>query len=416
MIGVCLAALLAAGDGGDPRALFADGQYPAAAAAFESRWRAEHRAVDGVNAAVAWRSAGRYARARALLGEVLREASVGEPLKSRAELLRKRLEELTGTLVLTGDPVPSDAPVTVDGAAAERDGDAVLVDVGARELLVRPEGCDAVSWRGTVRPATTVPVEVTLTCARVPGSVHVTLERAAGATVTIDGKDRELEVSDLAQRLAPGPHRVRLARRGLTLLDRTVEVPSGGEVALTRLAPWRAQDPAFTIGVVAPALVAPRTATGVGIAGHAPLFARRGAAPGSYAFMELAGGLTNAIEPTADAGTWVMATVGWWRVLPPLPSFGTSVPWSVSVEPLTAWYATRADDAVEGASQDFWGFGAIVVDAELPAGAHLELRAFPASWSRRYSGGGGIVGPERTAGEKRWSPSFTAAISWRVGG
>ena len=65
--GVLLAASTAhADDVDDPRVLFAEGRYAAAAQVFEHRWSAKGDATDGVNAVVAWRTAGRYARALSL--------------------------------------------------------------------------------------------------------------------------------------------------------------------------------------------------------------------------------------------------------------------------------------------------------------------------------------------------------------
>lgn len=222
----------------DPRLLFGQGRHAAAAALFERRWREGGGAADAVNAVVAWRTAGRYARARALLARVRRQTALDGGRAERAALLDATLAQLTGTVVLVGT-LPADAVITVDGDPPERLGDRIVVDLGEHQLDIERDGCEPFHWQGLVAPGAELRLPVQLAC-RARGTLHLVLvgERRArlaidGAPVDIDG-ERELE-------LAPGRHHLRLVHRSRLLIDDRIDVAEGSAATRRVRFPWRAR-------------------------------------------------------------------------------------------------------------------------------------------------------------------------------
>jgi hypothetical protein len=227
-----------AGADQDPRLLFTQGRYAAAAERFEQRWRQDGGAADADNAVVAWRTAGRYARARALLVRVRERTPLDGSRAERAALLDERLGQLTGTIVVDG-AIPADAVLAIDGDPPERIGERIVVDLGDHELTIERDGCDPFQWQGLVAPGSEQRVKVALRCPE-RGTLHVVLvgERAArlqvdGTLVRVDG-ERELD-------LAPGPHRLRLEHRGRLLVDETVDVRNRSAATRRIPFPWRAR-------------------------------------------------------------------------------------------------------------------------------------------------------------------------------
>lgn len=233
-----LVAAPARADQQDPRALFAAGRYAAAAALFERQWQATGKATDGVNAVVAWRTAGRYARARALLAQV--RAGTAPPtadLVDRVAALEERLADLTATVSLAG-AVAADAVVKVDGDRAERIGAEVIVDVGPHDLTVEQEHCERFAWSRLAEPGAHYAVDVQPRC-DTTGTLHLGLED--GGVVRLDGAEQRVARGELDLKLAPGRHRLEVASRARAVMVRDVEVRRHETTSLRVPYPWRAQ-------------------------------------------------------------------------------------------------------------------------------------------------------------------------------
>jgi hypothetical protein len=250
MILVCRAAHAA--NAPDPaRALFAQGRYAAAAVLFQERWSESKRPVDGMNAVVAWRTAGRYAEARALLAEVEAGGLPSEMHDGIAQL-HEKLGKLTGTITLAGN-AGADAIIKVDRAAPQRlRGGDLVVDVGPREITITEEHCERFTWRGVVLPGAHVVVDATLRCDR-RGRLHVELDGATSASLSIDGAP----APGLDAMLPPGTHAIALARSGRHIADRVISVRTAETTSPRVRVPWRAQDGRFaliagTIGSLTP--------------------------------------------------------------------------------------------------------------------------------------------------------------------
>jgi hypothetical protein len=154
--------------GDDPRVLFASGRYAAAAEIFERRWEASGDAVDGVNAVVSWRTAGRYARAAALLARVRdgKAPPSGEAAETAASL-RERLGTLTATATIApvaGATLARDAVIRVDSDPAERLDAAILLDVGEHDIVIEQECCKPFVWHAIA------PARCTSTSQAIPAS------------------------------------------------------------------------------------------------------------------------------------------------------------------------------------------------------------------------------------------------------
>ena len=228
---------------GDAHALFAEGRFTAAAASFEKQFADTANLSEGMNAVVAWRAAGRYAHARVLLQTIAAKHPAG-PLANRAQLLEARLAVLTGTL--TFDGVDRPVIVKVDGAPAERLGDEVIVDVGARDVSVEAEGCEPARSHHVLRPTEHVQVTVKLVCKAYPGNLHVELAGARRATVYVDGLEHAIAESDLDVPLPTGTHHLVVQRRGIAIADEDVAI-APSETARRKVdVPWRAMGLGFT--------------------------------------------------------------------------------------------------------------------------------------------------------------------------
>lgn len=260
VVAVCIASGGAAADSTpDPRALFDDGQFEAAAAGFEHRWEATRDPADGLNAVVAWRVAGRYAHARVLLARVVGETPPEGTLAQRAELLDDRLAELTASIVLTAEPAESS--MAIDGAPAEWLDGAIVVNVGRRELTVSRAGCEPFVWAGELRPRERVELEPVMVCKERHGNVHVRVSGGVGAIVRIDGERRTVDEFDLDVRLEAGPHRVIVERRGVRLVDQRIEVKPAQTVSFDVDVGWRTKANAVVFGATSIGVADPEGAT-----------------------------------------------------------------------------------------------------------------------------------------------------------
>jgi hypothetical protein len=248
IVALCLvhAATIAAAQEQDARALFAEGRYPAAAAAFERKWRAAKHEVDAVNAVVAWRLAGRYARARVLLAKLVDRGRPDGDLGAHVDALEQKLAVLTGTVTFTHAPSTA-AIVKIDGDPPERIGRAIIVDVGEHEITVDQERCQR--WRRaiTVHPGEQLSLSVEATCDD-RGSLHVHLIGDPHGAIHIDGKLARAVNGDVDVPLAPGPHRLRVTASRRDVDDRSIEIRSARLTAIDVRYPWRARPFAWVFG------------------------------------------------------------------------------------------------------------------------------------------------------------------------
>ncbi len=233
----------------DPRVLYAEGSYVAAATIFEDRYRAEGRPNDGVSAVVAWRAAGRYAHARVLLARVKPKVEAGGKLAERVQLLDDKLARLTASAILDGT-LQKGSIIQVDGQLPEQLGGQILFDAGARTLTIEHELCDPFHWRGVALPGDTLHIPVALRCDQ-QGTLHVstyaygTWERKR--TVTIDGKpyptggkDNREHRQELDVQLSPGPHHIHIEHRDRLVADERVMIAPHATVSRDYRYPWRA--------------------------------------------------------------------------------------------------------------------------------------------------------------------------------
>jgi hypothetical protein len=193
-----LATAHAHADAPDPRQLFKEARYDAAAAGFEQRFDRTRKAIDGINAVIAWRAAGHYAHARALLHRMRPTVSTGDTaLVVRVKLLERKLAELTGTIVLT-HLLPESA-VTIDDRPAEFEMGEALVDVGMHEIAIAHTGCEPVREIIAVLPDQRISHDATLSCTENNGNLHVRIS-GLGADAYVDGEDHKIAASAASRR------------------------------------------------------------------------------------------------------------------------------------------------------------------------------------------------------------------------
>jgi len=236
---VAVASSTAHAQADEPSLLFAAGRYAAAAEIFERRWETRGDAVDGVNAVVSWRTAGRYARAASLLVRVRagKVPPAGEAAETAASL-DERLGTLTAIATIKGK-LARDAVIRVDDDPAERAGDTIILDVGEHDIAIDQESCKPFVWHTVAHPGERIEVPFAPVCDEA-GTLHVYLAGDRSSPFEVDGKpyrttDREADV-----KLGPGTHALRVASRSRLVLDEPVTIRSHETTALRVRYPWRA--------------------------------------------------------------------------------------------------------------------------------------------------------------------------------
>ncbi|HUS31165.1 MAG TPA: hypothetical protein VMZ53_21795 [Kofleriaceae bacterium] len=232
----------------DPRVLFAEGRFAAAAQVFERRWQAKGDATDGVNAVVAWRTAGRYARALTLLSRVRsgKQAPTGAAATTAADL-DERLGTLTAMARIEGKLDPN-AVIRVDGEPAERFKDMLVLDVGEHDIEIEQPDCDRFLQQVTAYPSGKLVVAFKPRC-DVMGTLHVVLATDPGASFTVDGVEHTTTANEADVRLPAGEHQLSLAALERPVYDETVVVREKETTSLRIRYPWRARKLSFILGV-----------------------------------------------------------------------------------------------------------------------------------------------------------------------
>jgi hypothetical protein len=258
----------------DPRVLFAEGRYAAAAQVFEHRWTANGDATEGVNAVVAWRTAGRYARALSLLARVRtgKEPPTGAAAATATEL-DSRLATLTSTLKIEGRLDPN-AVVRIDAEPAERLGDELVVDLGDHDLEIEQPNCDRFVTQITAYAGATLVVPFAPRCHKV-GTLHVYLATEPGATFRVDGEAHKTTGHEADIELEPGVHRLQVSARDRPVYDEQITIREKETTAVRIRYPWRARKLGFVLGVTNQVRAGQKmigTALGVTFAAWAPSF------------------------------------------------------------------------------------------------------------------------------------------------
>ncbi len=255
----------------DPRVLFAEGRYAAAAQVFEHRWTAKGDATDGVNAVVAWRTAGRYARAASLLARVRSgtQQATGETAAT-ADELAERLADLTALVTIDG-ALDRNAVIRIDADPAERIGDSLVIDVGEHDIEIDQPGCDRFVWRTAAYPGAKLVVAFRPRCDR-SGTLHLYLATEPGAEVRIDGVAHRATGQEADIKLEPGEHRVQIAAHDRPVFDEPITIRARQTEAVRIRYPWRARKLGIVLGVTTE-LRAGQHLTGIGLALTAGLWA-----------------------------------------------------------------------------------------------------------------------------------------------
>ena len=259
-----------AADVEDPVALFSTGRYAAAAAGFERRWESRGNTVDGVNAAASWRTAGRYARAAALLARIRSTTALdGEPARL-AGILEERLAVLTATATIDG-PVAPDALIRVDDDVAERIGDVLVLDIGEHDIVIEQDTCKPFVWHGTAYPGARIVVPFKPVCEQ-RGTLHLDLD--PGTAYTLDGKPHRATTRETTIKLDPGMHQLRVDSRARPVLSETVTIRSHETTSVRPKFPWRARARNWILGVTGTAR-AGSSMSGLGLAATAGVWGSR---------------------------------------------------------------------------------------------------------------------------------------------
>lgn len=255
----------------DPRVLFAEGRYAAAAQVFEHRWTAKGDATDGVNAVVAWRTAGRYARAASLLARVRsgKQQVTGETAAT-ADELAERLANLTAIATIEGT-LDRNAVIRIDADPAERIGDSLVIDVGEHDIEIDQPGCERFVWRAAAYPGAKLVVPFRPRCDQ-SGTLHLYLATEPGAEFRIDGVAHRATGHEADVKLEPGEHRVEIAAHDRPVYDERVTIRSRETEAVRIRYPWRARKLGIVLGVTTE-LRAGQHLTGIGLALTAGLWA-----------------------------------------------------------------------------------------------------------------------------------------------
>lgn len=247
----------------EPLDLFAEGRYAAAADAWERAWETAGDPDDGVNAVVAWRTAGRYARAVALLARV--KAGAKQPEGRAAQIvaaLDERLATLTATATIDG-PVEH-AIVKVDGEPAERAAGRIVLDVGEHEVAIDQPSCAPVVTQVVAYAGGSIAIPYRPRCDRT-GRLLVRLDRAAAGAFTVDGAPHRAVDHEAAIALSPGLHELVVESRGRPVLRERVAIRSDEATPVRVRYPWRSQRVAGVLGVTG-AMRGGSVASGLGLA------------------------------------------------------------------------------------------------------------------------------------------------------
>lgn len=237
-----------ADDAEDPRVLFAEGRYDAAGQVFEHQWTAKGDPNDGVNAVVAYRTAGHYARAKTLLERVRsgKQPPTGDAAATAADLA-ERLAVLTATARIE-TKLDAAAVIRIDGEAAERTGDALVLDVGEHDIEIEQPNCDRYVDHVTAYPGGTIAVKFVPHC-QVFGVLHVYLATEPNQSFSVDGKPYTTAVHEADVTLPPGDHHLVVSSRERLVLDETVSVREKETTAVRVRYPWRARKLGIVLGV-----------------------------------------------------------------------------------------------------------------------------------------------------------------------
>jgi hypothetical protein len=416
-IAFALAAVLATravadADVDDPRVLFASGRYAAAAEVFEHRWSATGDPTDGVNAVVSWRTAGRYARAAALLVRVRtgKTPPTGDALAT-ANDLEQRLGTLTA--IATVEHAPPAATVLIDAEPAERIGDAILLDVGEHDIEVDQEGCAPFTWHETAYPGGRVVVPYAARCDR-RGTLHVYLDGDRDHVFAVDGSARTAVGLEADVALEPGVHRLVVIDRNRPVYDEPVAIAEHATTAVDVQFPWRARSLGFVLAATSGTRVG-QVLTGTG---------------GALTF-----GLWSAhLRATVDFGSMISDTPGlqpdaagpghpWFGAMVAAPVWnrpawhGRLGPYRLALDfdPIAArfdevrsisFFGIRTSPAVESWVRSY-SFLPLALSADGPY-VHLELTLWPVSFSTYHAGNSGVdVGDG-------WSSCVTLLVGRRL--
>jgi hypothetical protein len=358
-----------------PEELFDQRRYATAAAGFQQRWERDHDLKDGLNAVTAWRVAGRYARARVLLAEVVAAVTPEGEAAERAKLLEARLVELT-VPVRFETALDTDAIVKIDGNPAQRLGGDVIVDVGDREISVEAPRCERWVTRETALPGVELALAVDLRCDR-RGTVHLVFLHERDADLRVDGAARRAGAGELDLALEPGAHRIEVRSAAGTLFDESVEVATG-EVATRRvLYPWRASGGMWFFGFST-------SAHGAALGASAFMGAALGRASDRWRwdFDIGLGRQPDGVRVGGSAGLEVTR-----HLLPPLwRARAAHAWWQAAAEPASLWFrhmsrigtVTTAIDGSAGVVQDVTTLhlGSLGLSLDAPSW-HAEVRAWP---------------------------------------
>ena len=415
-LAVLLARLAQAAEPDDPRSLFDAGQYSAAAAGYERLWTTSHLPQHGLNAVIAWRTAGRYTHARSLL-EQLMSNKLPPELQTRAALLRSKLEGLTATISLEGEPIPVDALVKIDNAPAVRIGKEFVAPVGRRELTVERKGCDLFRWQGILKPGQRLNLPFRLSCKVMSGSLHVTLDGAPWAMLRVDGKPvAPQDPYDTDLSLSPGEHALQATRRGILLESRRFRIDAGRKTSVPVDVPWRGKAFGILGGASADAFSGLRGSTAtaglmlgclVDISGSV---AHEVASSSLSMLLTVQLGVANSNIGLPGNRFWMGLTAGFLHVLPPAWQSRTGkTTWVLDFEPGLFSFGGggkgRGDpDVVDNDTIFHWNFVPVVLTSELPF-VHLELMAWPV----------GFVSHSPHSFWGRTEYGYTGGISLRAG-
>ena len=235
----------------DPRVLFAAGRYAAAADVFEHRWQATGDATDGINAVVAWRTAGRYARAIVLLSRVRTgKHPPAADVAATADALAQRLDTLTARATLP--KLPDTAVVEVDSDPAERLGDAIVLDVGEHDVAIAQDGCARFVWHVTAYAGARVAVPYEPDCDR-RGALHVLLDGDARGAFAVDGARHVAIDHEATVALQPGVHHLAVAAGARPVVAEDVAIDAKQTATVRVRYPWRARGVGFILGITSEA-------------------------------------------------------------------------------------------------------------------------------------------------------------------
>jgi hypothetical protein len=406
-----LAARAAADDVADPRVLFATGRYAAAAEVFEHRWQVTGDAVDGVNAVVSWRTAGRYARAAALLARVRTGTAPpsGDALATATEL-EQRLAMLTALATVDA---PAAATVLVDTEPAERIGDAIVLDVGEHDIEVVQDGCAPFTWHDTAYPGARVVVPYAPRCDR-RGTLHIYLDGDRDHAFAVDGAARTARGVDADMALEPGAHRLVVVDGSRPVYDEPFAIAEKRTTAVRVQFPWRARSLGFVLAATSGTRVG-QVMTGTGGALTLGLWSARFRTTVDFGSMicDTPGLLPDAAGP---GHPWFGAMAAWqlwnrpaWR--------GRLGPYRLALDfdPLAArfdevradsFFGIRTSPAIETWVRSY-SFLPLALSADGPY-VHFELTLWPVSFSTYHAGNSGAdVGDG-------WSASVTLLVGRRL--